>query len=127
GCFDFAPERILISTVGMPDAMIRCARRAPRVRMALSLHSARQEIREQIIPLAQRYGLDELQIALREVAARQNHRVMIEYLMLAGLTDTAEDVRALTDYLSGIPVHINLIPFNPIAGAGDLAGSDPAT
>jgi 23S rRNA (adenine2503-C2)-methyltransferase len=126
-CFEFAPERILISTVGIPEAMVRCARRTPRVRLALSLHSARQAVREEIVPLARRYGLDELQNALREVARLQNHRVMIEYLMLKGLTDTADDVRALTGYLAGIPVHINLIPFNPIAGAGDLAGSDAQT
>ena len=125
--FDFAPERIVVSTVGIPEAMVRCARQHPRVRMALSLHSARQAVRESIIPLARRYRLGELRDAIAEVAAIGGQRVMIEYLMLADLTDTVDDLRALTDYLTGIPVHINLIPFNPIDDAGELASSDRPT
>ena len=45
GCFNVNPKRILISTVGIPAAMIRCAKRYPEVRLAMSLHSARQEVR----------------------------------------------------------------------------------
>ena len=46
--FHYPPRRILISTVGIPDAMIRSARRFPRINLALSLHSVRQSVREQI-------------------------------------------------------------------------------
>jgi len=53
--FHFPPGRILISTVGIPDAMVRCARRFPQVNLALSLHSVRQAVREQLIPLAAKY------------------------------------------------------------------------
>ena len=51
---------------------------------------------------------------------------MIEYLMLAGWNDTDEDLRALRDYLRGLPVHINLIPFNAIDEAPELCGTAPA-
>src|SRR4029078_4934403 len=58
--FHHAPGRILISTVGLPDAMVRCARRFPEVNLALSLHSVRQEVRERLIPLAAKYRLRQL-------------------------------------------------------------------
>ena len=61
--FHHPPSRILISTVGLPDAMIRAARRFPEVHFALSLHSARQDVRERLIPLAARYSLGEFAIA----------------------------------------------------------------
>jgi 23S rRNA (adenine2503-C2)-methyltransferase len=123
-CFHLNLKRVLISTVGIPEAMVRCARRYPGIRMALSLHSARPDVRERIMPIARRHTLAELRVALAEVAAIGGHEVMIEYLMLDGINDGAADVAALVDYLRGIDVHINLIPYNPIADAPHLAGSD---
>src|SRR5687768_1719468 len=58
--FHYPPSRILVSTVGLPDAMIRFARRFPAVNLALSLHSVRQDVRERLIPLAAKYALDQL-------------------------------------------------------------------
>ncbi len=126
-CFHLNPQRVLVSTVGVPDAMIRCARRQPQVRMALSLHSARQEVRERLMPIARRHHLQELREVLVEVTAISGQEVMIEYLMLAGVNDAACDSAALIDYLHGIPVHVNLIPYNPIAETPHLTGSDQAT
>ncbi len=113
-CFALSPARVLVSTVGIPDAMVRCAERFPRLRMALSLHSARQDQRERIIPLARRYPLDQLRSAMAAVTTIQQQPLMVEYLLLDGLTDGDEDVQALMVYLDGLPVHINLIPYNPI-------------
>lgn len=127
GCFHLNPKRLLVSTVGVPAAMVRCAERFPQVRQALSLHSARQEVRERIMPIARRHSLGELREALANVTAMGGHEVMIEYLMLAGVNDAPDDVAALVDYLRDIPVHINLIPYNPIGEAPHLAGSDEAT
>ena len=122
--FNYHPGRILISTVGIPDAMLRLVHRYPELRMAVSLHSARQEVRERIMPVARRHDLDSLRSAIAEVAAVSGRPVMIEYLLLHELTDRAEDARALIDYLRELPVHINLIPYNSIAEAPHLAGSD---
>jgi 23S rRNA (adenine2503-C2)-methyltransferase len=122
-CFNFSEKRLLVSTVGIPDAMRRCARRFPGVNLALSLHSARQEVRQSFMPIAKRHPLPELQDALREITARQQQPVMIEYLMLKGLNDTPEDLAALTDYLAGIPVHINLITYNPTDCAREIVGT----
>ncbi len=126
GCFNLNLKRIMISSVGIPAAMVRCARRYPEIRMALSLHSAREEVRRKLMPIAERYSLVELRAALLEIVAAQQHLVMIEYLMLKEINDTRRDVEALIEYLRGIPVHINLIPYNPIAEAQHLVGSDLA-
>jgi 23S rRNA (adenine2503-C2)-methyltransferase len=119
-------SRILVSTVGLPDAMIRAARRFPEVHFALSLHSANQATRERLIPLAVRYPLDELRRAVAELNRLQpaNTDVMIEYLMLAGVNDSADDARELVAWLAGLRVHVNLIPYNPIDDAPHLVGSD---
>ena len=122
--FNLSLRRVLISTVGIPAAMVHCAKRFPDVRMAVSLHSARQEVRERIMPIARRHDLTSLRSAIDEVAAVSGRPVMIEYLLLHELTDRVDDARALVDYLRNLPVHINLIPYNSIAEAPHLAGSD---
>jgi len=124
--FHHPPSRILVSTVGLPDAMIRAARRFPEVHFALSLHSANQNTRERLIPLAARYPLDELRRAVAELNRIQpaNTFVMIEYLTLAGVNDSPDDARALVAWLAGLRVHVNLIPYNPIDDAQYLADSD---
>jgi 23S rRNA (adenine2503-C2)-methyltransferase len=124
--YGFADRYIVVSTVGVPAAMVRFARRFPGVRLALSLHSAREEERRRLMPLARRHSLTDLRAAVAEVNALQG-RVMIEYLLLAGRTDTAEDLDALAAFLSGLDVHVNLIPWNTIAqpGMADLQGSSP--
>ncbi|MBN1852617.1 MAG: 23S rRNA (adenine(2503)-C(2))-methyltransferase RlmN [Pirellulales bacterium] len=114
GLFYHPPRYLLVSTVGIPDAMIRFARRFPGVNIALSLHSPRQEIRERIIPLAKRYPVDILRAAIECVNGIQGRPLFIEYLMLAGINDSADDADALIAYLKGLHVHVNLIPYNPI-------------
>src|SRR4051794_33099999 len=118
--FHYPPGRILISTVGIPDAMVRCARRFPEVNLALSLHSVRQNVREHLIPLAAKYQLDELRTAVAKINQIQNSTLMIEYLMLAGLNDSEVDAHELSHWLTGLNVHINLIPYNPIESAPHL-------
>jgi 23S rRNA (adenine2503-C2)-methyltransferase len=127
--FHQPPSRILISTVGLPEAMIRCARRFPAIHLALSLHSANQKTRERIIPLATRNSLPDLRNALVDLNHIQppNTDVMIEYLMLAGLNDSLADAGELIAWLDGLRVHVNLIPYNPIDDAPHLAGSDRET
>lgn len=124
--FHHPPSHVLVSTVGLPDAMIRAARRFPAIHQALSLHSARQDVRERLIPLAARYPLAELRRALCELNRLQSAStpVMIEYLLLAGVNDSPEDARQLVQWLADLRVHVNLIPFNPIDDAPHLAGSD---
>jgi 23S rRNA (adenine2503-C2)-methyltransferase len=113
--FNFTERHIVVSTVGVPAAMVRFAERFPGVNLALSLHSAREEVRRRLIPAARRHPLAELQSAARQAAAITAGPLMIEYLLFDGVTDTDEDLVALKAFVAGYPVHINLIPFNPVA------------
>jgi 23S rRNA (adenine2503-C2)-methyltransferase len=122
--FHHTPGRVLISTVGIPDAMVRCARRFPEVNLALSLHSPRQDVRERLIPLAARYPLDELRAAVAKINHIQHQTVMIEYLMLQGVNDSLEDAGALAAWMNGLDVHVNLIPYNPIESAPQLSTTE---
>jgi 23S rRNA (adenine2503-C2)-methyltransferase len=124
--FNLNLKRVMVSTVGIPAAMIRCARRFPDVRLALSLHSARQDVRRRLMPISQRYSLAELRAALDEVSAIAGHLVMVEYLMLKDVNDSREDAESLIEYLRGASVHVNLIPYNPIAESPHLAPSEPS-
>lgn len=110
--FNLSDNHLLVSTVGIPDAMLRFTERFPKIRLALSLHSARQEVRERIMPVAKFQTLEKLKTvfpALKEF--------MVEVLILKGVNDGPEDVAALIDFLRGTNAHINLIQFNPHPGA----------
>ncbi|MBX7103244.1 MAG: 23S rRNA (adenine(2503)-C(2))-methyltransferase RlmN [Gemmataceae bacterium] len=122
-CFDLCPPRILVSTVGIPDAMVRCAERFPEIGMALSLHCGRQEQREKLIPLARRYPLSRLRDAVEKVTALQHEPLMVECLLLDGINDSDGDLDALIQFIRGLRVHINLIPYNSIS---DAVGFRPA-
>jgi 23S rRNA (adenine2503-C2)-methyltransferase len=122
--FHFSPTKILVSTVGIPEAMLRCVRRFPQVNLALSLHSVRQKAREKLIPLAKRFSLDQLQATLRQLNSLQAKPVMIEYLMLAEVNDSRADAQELVVWLEGLNVHVNLIPYNPIEDAPHLVGTE---
>ncbi len=125
--FHHSPAKLLVSTVGVADAMLRCAKRFPTVNLALSLHSVRQDVREQLIPLARTYSLDQLRSTVREINSKTMSPVMIEYLMLAGRNDSAADASELIAWLAGLRVHVNLIPYNPIDESPHLQGSDRPT
>lgn len=113
--YDLAAARITVSTVGIPKAMEQFTQNYPKVQLALSLHSAVQEVRQRMMPQARTFPLEQIRETL--VKASEHGKIMIEYLMLAGVNDRPEDLRALEDYLEGIPVHINVIPFNEYAGS----------
>jgi 23S rRNA (adenine2503-C2)-methyltransferase len=124
--FAFGPSRVCVSTVGLPAGMRRLAERFPRVRQALSLHAARPEVRERLIPTSRASGPAALREAVREVGARTGERVLVEVLLLEGVNDGPEDERALAAWLEGLPVRLNLIPYNrpgaaPADGTLDLA------
>lgn len=125
--FHHSPKRILVSSVGVTGGMLRLAERFPDVSQALSLHSVRQPVREQLIPLAKKHPLGELRETLEAVNARQRGPVMVEYLMLEGINDSPEDASELAAWLEGLRVHVNLIPYNSIEGSPKLRPSSSDT
>ena len=122
--FNRSPGSILVSTVGVTDSMLRCAEHFPRVNQALSLHSVNPDVRRELIPLTKKHPLDELQATIRELNRRQGIPVMVEYLMLAGKNDSSEDAAQLVEWLHGLNVHLNLIPYNEIEDAPHLTGTE---
>lgn len=124
--FAYAPQRLLVSTVGVPAEMLRLDAAFPQVKLALSLHSADQQVRQELIPLAKSVPLEKLRETLLQLRLSDRRHIMIEYLTLAGQTDRDEDAERIIGFLDGIPAHINLIPYNSIDGADHLRGSDQA-
>lgn len=125
--FNRSPGSLLVSTVGIPEEMLRCAERFPKVNLALSLHSVNPEVRRELIPLTRKHSLDDLRRTLVELNRMQSIPVMIEYLMLAGRNDSSNDANELINWLSGLDVHVNLIPYNAIDDAPHLTGSEDST
>lgn len=118
--FGLHAGNLMVSTVGLPEPMVRLARSFPGVGLALSLHAARQEVRERLIPATRRHPLPELREALLETQKYRKGWAMVEYLTLSGLTDTQEDLDALESFLAPpLNVRVNLIPFNPFPGVPD--------
>jgi 23S rRNA (adenine2503-C2)-methyltransferase len=110
-------RRITLSTSGIVPALERCGRELG-VGLAISLHAARDEIRDAIMPINRKYPLADLLRACRNYPGLSNtRRILFAYTLLDGINDADHDARDLLRLLSGIPAKVNLIPFNPWPGA----------
>jgi 23S rRNA (adenine2503-C2)-methyltransferase len=120
--FGFSPRHITLSTVGVPDKMVAAARKFPRLRIALSLHAADQELRRRLVPRAT-HDLPSLREAIAQInAIDPAGPVWIEYTLLAGVNDSEAHARQLADFCHGLRVEINVIPCNDIAHANVPSG-----
>ena len=108
-----SPRRVTVSTSGIVPAIARLGELPRRPNLAVSLNATTQEQRSRLMPLAARWDLAELLDAMRAYPLERGRRITIEYVMLAGINDADEDARRLPRLLCGIPVKVNLIPFNP--------------
>jgi 23S rRNA (adenine2503-C2)-methyltransferase len=110
-------RRITLSTAGVVP-MIKRAGEEIGSSLAISLHAARDEVRDVIVPLNKKYKIAELLQACRDYPGVSNaRRITFEYVMLKGVNDSLADARELVRAIKGIPAKINLIPFNPWPGA----------
>jgi 23S rRNA (adenine2503-C2)-methyltransferase len=119
----FVERRITLSTVGIVPGIDRLADEGLLVNLAVSLHAATDELRDRLVPVNRRYPLTVLFNALRRYTDRTGQRVMIEWLMIAGVNDMPEQAQALIAKLDGLPTHVNLIQLNPTAGYEDRPSS----
>lgn len=110
---------ISLSTCGIVPRIYDLAKEGMPITLCLSLHGARKEVREKLMPIASRYTIEETVDACSEYMSATNRRVTIEYTVIAGLNDTDEDIKALRNLLSGRGMLINLIPLNE-GGNGDF-------
>ncbi|WP_457568930.1 23S rRNA (adenine(2503)-C(2))-methyltransferase RlmN, partial [Desulfurobacterium sp.] len=110
-------RKITVSTCGIIPGIRRMAKEMPKIKLALSLHATEDETREKLIPLNKKYSIKEIMKELKNYPADNIRRIMIEYLMLEGINDSPEDALRLSKLVKGIPVKVNLIPFNPYPGS----------
>jgi 23S rRNA (adenine2503-C2)-methyltransferase len=104
-----------ISTVGIPGQIRRLADRHLQSTLAVSLHASNQEVREELIPSAKKYPLEELLDECRDYVNITGRRVTFEYVVLAGRNDHTQHAHELAHLLKGFQSHVNLIPYNPIS------------
>ncbi len=113
----FSARKFTISTVGLIKEIRKLTEMRLKCGLALSLHSPIQSLRERLIPSAKDNPLDKLIPACREYALQSGDRITLEYILIAGITDTMECAKELAALTRRIPCKINLIPYNPIVNA----------
>jgi len=110
-------RRITVSTSGVVPEIGPMGARTSAM-LAISLHAANDELREQIMPINRKYPLKDLMQACRDYPGVSNsRRITFEYVMLKGVNDQPWHAKQLIKLLKGIPAKVNLIPFNPWPGS----------
>ncbi len=113
-------RRITLSTSGVIPMMERCGQEIG-VNLAVSLHGVRKEVRDELVPLNKKYGIEDLLQACADYPGASNaRRITFEYVMIKDKNDSDDDARELVRLLREykLPAKVNLIPFNPWPGAG---------
>jgi 23S rRNA (adenine2503-C2)-methyltransferase len=113
-------RRITLSTSGVIPMMERCGQEIG-VNLAVSLHGVRKDVRDELVPLNKKYGIEELLQACADYPGASNaRRITFEYVMIDGKNDSDDDARELVRLLKAynLPAKVNLIPFNPWPGSG---------
>jgi 23S rRNA (adenine2503-C2)-methyltransferase len=108
-------RHITISTSGVVPGIERLTALSPQWTLAVSLHAARDALRDVLVPLNRRYPVARLVEAATAYADATGRRVSYEYVMIDGINDTPVDADALARLLRGRLAHVNLIPMNPVA------------
>jgi len=113
--FGLGARHITISTSGVLPGMERLIELRPQYTLAVSLHAARPELRDVLVPLNRRYPVADVVDAAARFAAQTGRRVTYEYVMIDAINDTPPDALALARLLRSQLAHVNLIPMNPVA------------
>ena len=107
-------RNITVSTCGIVENMRRLADEKLQITLALSLHGSTQEKRAELMPIAQKYDIQEVIDACRYYFEQTGRRITFEYSLVGGVNDTNEDAENLCKLIGDVNCHINLIPVNPI-------------
>ena len=108
-----SPRRIVVSTSGLIPRIGQLGDEKIPVTLAISLHAARDELRDILVPINRKYPVHDLVAAAQGYGKSTGRRVSYEWVMLAGVNDTQRDAHELGSLLKGKLAHVNLIPFNP--------------
>ena len=113
--FGLGARHITVSTSGVVPGIRRLTALGPQFTLAVSLHAARDPLRDVLVPLNRRWPVAEVVDAARDHARTTGRRISYEVTMIGGVNDTDEDATAMVDLLRGDHAHVNLIPMNPVA------------
>jgi len=114
--FKFGARRITISSIGIVPMIKRFAQENYQVNLAVSLHAATDELRSELVPINQRYPLDELIPSCQEYVQQTGRRITFEWALIHKVNDGLDQAQALVDLIQGLNCHVNLIPLNPTQG-----------
>lgn len=120
---NLSARRITISTCGIVKGIYDLADNGPHLRLAVSLTTADEQLRSQIMPVNLANPLSELQKAIAYYAEKSGKRVTLEAALMRGQNTGSENARKMIQFAQGINVNINLIPWNPVE---ELPFSEPA-
>lgn len=109
-----SPKRIIVSTSGIPKMIKKMADDQVKVKLAVSLHSAIDEVRTTIMPFNDTFPLSELREAIEYWYAKTKSRVSYEYIVWKDINDKQKDIDALVQFCKIVPCKVNIIEYNPI-------------
>ncbi len=109
-------RNITVSTCGIIPMIRTFALDFPQVNLAVSLHAPNDEIRRRTMPVAKKYGYDDLMAACREYTELTHRRITFEYALIQGVNDSKDNALELAGRLKGWLTHVNLIPLNEVKG-----------
>ena len=115
GRFGLGARHITVSTSGVVPGIERLTALGPQFTLAVSLHAARDALRDVLVPLNRRWPVAEVVGAARAHASATGRRISYEVTMIGGVNDTELDAMAMATLLRGDHAHVNLIPMNPVA------------
>src|SRR5690606_2636603 len=108
------PRRVSVSTAGHLDGLREITRRRPRVRLALSLHTANAAQRSKLMPINRKWPIEEVVAFLKDYAHTSGTDILVQYTLISGVNDSLQDAEDVADLLAGVPAKVNLIPLNEI-------------
>jgi 23S rRNA (adenine2503-C2)-methyltransferase len=109
-------RRVTISTVGLPEKIRKLAALNRQYHLAVSLHAPTEALRNTLVPVNEAIGLGAVVAAADAYSQQTGRQVTYEYVLLRGLNDRPADAEALGRLLAARRAHVNLIPYNPVAG-----------
>ena len=121
-----SPKRITVSTSGVPKMIKKMADDEVKFNLAVSLHSAVNEVRTSIMPFNATFPLNDLREALQYWYQKTKKRITYEYVVWEGINDTQEDINALVRFCRFAPSKVNLIEYNPIEDGEFTQASEEA-
>ena len=111
--FNIGSRNISVSTAGIPEKIKMFAKDKPQVNLVISLHGADSETRSRLMPINEKYPLEDLFEAVDFYTEKTNRKVMFEYIPFSGINDRKKDIDNLVDLLLDRLHFINVIPYNP--------------